>query len=94
MNLNCGFKQSFMPYLSSGEKGPKNLWNAGAVLHQLSYQANLELLVMWIDDKPVGVYIYIHLYLCDVNTWNSDIWTAEWNYFFSTILAVFSISYK
>lgn len=26
--------------------------NAGAVLHQLSYQANWELIVIWVDFKP------------------------------------------
>ena len=47
---------------SSREKGLKNklerdtkpdLCDAGAVLYQLSYYANLEVVVMWVDDKPV-----------------------------------------
>ena len=29
-----------------------DLCNAGAVLHQLSYQANWELVIMWVYDKP------------------------------------------
>ena len=36
--------------------------NAGAVLYQLSYQANWELIVMWVDYKPLDnehIYIYI-----------------------------------
>ena len=27
--------------------------NAGAVVYQLSYQANCELVIMWVDYKPV-----------------------------------------
>ena len=52
----------FWRYLSNSEKGPKNsglngdsdsaVSDAGAVLHQLSYQANLELVVMLFDYKP------------------------------------------
>ena len=30
-----------------------DLSNAGAVLHQLSSQNNLELVVMWVDCRPV-----------------------------------------
>ena len=29
-----------------------DLCNAGAVLYQLSYQANWELVIMWVYDKP------------------------------------------
>ena len=35
-----------------GDSNPK-LCNAGAVLYQLSYQANWELVVLWVDDKTV-----------------------------------------
>ena len=34
-----------------------DLCDAGAVLNQLSYQANWEQVVMWIDYKPVDVEI-------------------------------------
>ena len=30
-----------------------NLCNAGAVICQLSYQTNWELVIMWVNDKPV-----------------------------------------
>ena len=33
------------------------LCHAGAVLHQLSYQVNWELVVMWLDYKPVEVNV-------------------------------------
>ena len=44
-----------------------DLHNAGAVLYQLSYQANWELIVMWVDYKPldneqfisISIYIYV-----------------------------------
>ena len=51
----------FQRYLSSSERaGLKrnsnpDLCDAGAVLYQLSYQANWELVVMWVDDKLVDV---------------------------------------
>ena len=47
---------------SSREEGLKNklerdtkpdLCDAGAVLYDLSYHANLELVVMWVDNNPV-----------------------------------------
>ena len=43
------------------------------MLCQLSYQANWELVIMWVDDKPVddgyiSIYIYIYIYIYDVNT--------------------------
>ena len=50
---------SFFSYFSSSEKdlnyGDSNseLCNAGAVLYQFSFQGNWELVVMWVDDKPV-----------------------------------------
>ena len=31
--------------------------DAGTVLHQLSYQVNWELVVMWVDYKPVEVNV-------------------------------------
>ena len=36
----------------NGDSNP-GLCDAGAVLHQLSYQTNWELVVMWVDFKPV-----------------------------------------
>ena len=33
------------------------LCDAGAVLHQLSYQANWELIFLWVDYKPVDVEV-------------------------------------
>ena len=30
----------------------KELCNARAVLHQMSYRANWELVIMWVNDKP------------------------------------------
>ena len=62
----------FWRYLSSSEKGLKNsslngdsnpgLGDASAVLHQLSYQANWEQVVMWVDYKPVDVEIDDHIH--------------------------------
>ena len=41
----------------SGDTNP-DLCDAGALLHQLSYQPNRELGVAWVHDKPVdGGYI-------------------------------------
>ena len=50
-------------YLSSSEKDLKNsglnrysnpdICDASAVLYQLSYQANWELVITWVNDKPV-----------------------------------------
>ena len=36
----------------NGDLNP-NLGNTGAAFYQLKYQANWELVVMWVDDKPV-----------------------------------------
>ena len=36
----------------NGDSNP-DLCNAGAVLYQLSYQANWELVVMWVNDQPI-----------------------------------------
>lgn len=47
-----------------GDSNP-DLWSAGVVLHQLSYQANLELVVVWVDDKAVRMMATIYIY--DVN---------------------------
>ena len=49
---------SFLSYLSSSEKNLNRdpnteLCDASTVLYQFSYQANWELVVMWVDDKPV-----------------------------------------
>ena len=40
----------------NGDLNP-DLCNVGAVLNQLSYQANWQLLIMWVDHKPVNVEI-------------------------------------
>ena len=50
------------PCLSSSEKGLNgdsnpDLCDADAVLHQMSYQANWEQVVMWVDYNPVDVEI-------------------------------------
>ena len=39
-----------------------DLCDAGGVLHQLSYQANWKLVIMWVDYKPVddSIYYYSH----------------------------------
>lgn len=44
----------FWCYLSSSEKSliKSNLYDAGALLYQLSYQANWELVIMWVDVSP------------------------------------------
>ena len=45
----------------NGDSNP-DLCDAGAVLHQLSYQAKWELVVKLVDDKPIDnghLYIYI-----------------------------------
>ena len=34
------------------EDSNPDLFDSGAVLHQLSYQANWELIVIWVDFKP------------------------------------------
>ena len=48
-----------------------DLWvDAGAVLHQLSYQANWEQIVMWVDYKPLDVEI-------DVDNTRTCTWSAE-----------------
>ena len=70
MYVNCGLKTNFqcmtlavmVSYLSSCEKGLNgdsnpDLCNAGAVLYQLSYQANTELVVMWVNDKLSRHYL-------------------------------------
>ena len=54
--------RSYDRYLNSSEKGPKisDLYDSGAVFYQLSYQANWELVVMWVDTKPVDDgYVYL-----------------------------------
>jgi len=40
----------------NGDSNP-NLYDADAVRYQLSYRANWELVVMWVDYKPVDVEI-------------------------------------
>lgn len=37
-----------------GDSNP-DLWSTGVVLHQWSYQANSELVVVWVDEKPVRI---------------------------------------
>ena len=48
-----------------------DLCDTGAVLHQLSYQANWELVIVWIRYIPVEVMRWKWIYE------NSYIWTAE-----------------
>ena len=59
-------------YLCSNEKRPEkfgreprhlnpDLCDAGAVLHQLSYRANRNLVVMWVDYKPYMMSIDMYL---------------------------------
>ena len=62
-----GHQRRWEVTLSSSEKRLKNsglngdsnpdLCDAGAVLHQLSNQANWEQVVMWVDYQPVDVEI-------------------------------------
>ena len=62
------FKFTCTPTLSCSERGLKisglngdsnpDLCDAGAVLHQLSYQVNWVQVVMWLDYKPVDVEIH------------------------------------
>ena len=39
---------------ATGRDSNPDLCDAGAVLHQLSSQVNWELVITWVDDKPVG----------------------------------------
>ena len=68
--------RSFKRYISSSERGLKfsglsllrdsnpDLWETSAALYQLSYQANWQLIVMLIDDKPVDDgYISIYTWV-------------------------------
>ena len=52
-------QQRKRPEKNSGLNWNSNpdLCDASAVLHQLSYQANWEQVVMWVDYKPVDVEI-------------------------------------
>ena len=53
--------ENFMPE----EDSNPDFCDAGAVLHQLSHQANWELVIVWVDDKPIESG-----HTCDViNTW-------------------------
>ena len=54
---------AFLALLSSSEKGLNgdsnpDLCDAGAVLHQLRYQGNWELIVMWVDHESGDVEIH------------------------------------
>ena len=56
--MNVYDPHSYNGYLSSSKKGLNwdsnpALFDAGAVLYQLTFQANSELVVMWVNDKPV-----------------------------------------
>ena len=63
IQVNVYDPRSFKRSSSSSHKSLKNpglkgdwhldLSDAGAVLHQLIYQANWKVVVMWVDDKPV-----------------------------------------
>ena len=60
MNLIVAF-QLCLNSLGKGLNGHLNpdFCKAGAVLYQLSYQANWELVVMWVDYKPIHVDVEI-----------------------------------
>ena len=48
-----------MPAKFRPERGSNpDLYDAGAELHQLRYQANWELVIMWVYDEPA---IYAHI---------------------------------
>ena len=63
MKLRCVIFTVFWRHLCSNEKYLENSGlngtrtpdpcDAGAVLHQLSFKANCELVIMWVDHKPV-----------------------------------------
>ena len=59
MNMYIYVPRSFWRYSSCSDKAGLNmdsnpgLSDAKTVLHQLSYQVNWELIVMWVDHKPV-----------------------------------------
>ena len=64
--------------LSSGKKGlngdsSPNLCDASAVLYQLSYQANWELVVTWVDKPVDNGYRSVQIF----NPRNSCIYTAH-----------------
>ena len=40
---------------NSGLIGTRTQCDTGAVLHQLSYHANWQLVIMWVYDKPVDM---------------------------------------
>ena len=66
----------FHRYLSSSEKGQKNsclnrdlnpdICDAGTELYQLIYQANWELVIIWVDDKPID-YGYRFVYVMSIH---------------------------
>ena len=37
-----------------------DLYDAGAVLYQLSYQANWEQVIMWVHDKPIDSEFHLN----------------------------------
>ena len=50
--------EATIPHPLNGDSNPNpDLCDADAVLHLLSYQANLEQVVVWVDSKPVDVKI-------------------------------------
>ena len=67
MNLIITFSRC----LSSNKKRPKNsglnresnpdLCDAGAVLHQLSYEANWEQVIVWVDYNSIKCFHYKHI---------------------------------
>ena len=56
MNLIVAFEKGLKISDLNGDSNP-DLCDTAAVLHQLSYRANWELVVMWVDFKPVDVEI-------------------------------------
>ena len=51
--------------------------DASAMLYQLSYQANWELVIMRVHDNPVDTCINIRVNYDAMNAWNSFISTAD-----------------
>ena len=72
----------------------RDLSNACAVLHQLSCQANWELVILWIGYKLVDDDYRSTCKLYDFRTWKSCIWTVSnvllLQYLYSSFLAALS----
>ena len=79
--------RSFYGCFSSSEKGLKNsglngdsnpdLCDAGAVLYQLSFQANWEQVFMWVDYEPVDMEIDDDIPICSSNAWKIPVLSSS-----------------